>query len=161
MKQIKLTQGRFTLVDDADFEYLNQWKWQAQRGARTYYAVRTEYYPIRRKVFLHRELIECHGKLVDHIDGNGLNCQKINLRTCTKTENNRNKKPSGNFNYLGVTYKKETKRWNARIMVNRKAIHLGYFDKPEDAAIRYNEAAKLYFGEFANLNVVKVLTLKY
>jgi len=158
MKLIPLTQGKFVKVDDEDYEYLNQWKWQAAKGARTYYAVRTDYSSTKKKIYLHKILID--SEYVDHKDTDGLNCQKNNLRPCTKTENNRNKKASGLSQYLGVSFKRETKKWVARIMVNGKAIHLGYFNTDKEAAIAYDKAAIVHFGEFANLNS-KILTLKY
>jgi len=151
MKQIILTQGKITFVDDEDYLFLNQWKWQAQKGARTYYARRTDYTNRGKvSVTMHRLLLE--GKFIDHRDGDGLNNQRNNLRSCTRAENNRNKKASGFCKYLGVTLKKQTNRWVARIMADRKAIHLGYFPNADLAAAAYDNAAIYHFGEFANLN---------
>ena len=159
MKEIKLINGKFTQVDDEDFEYLNQWRWSCKnKGTELYAQAR-----IGTKVIaMHRVIMKCSigdGKIIDHKDMNGLNNQKSNLRFATKAQNNANKKCQSNkvggVVYLGV-YRHITKNirkpdavfYTARI----RTKHLGSFKTQLDAAKAYNEAAKKYHGEFARLN---------
>lgn len=151
MKQIPLTKGYFAIVDDEDFEWLSQWKWQYQGG----YARAT----INGKgVLMHRFILGVTDPFVqvDHKNITGTDNRKSNIRICTKQENMRNKAvcKSSKSGYKGVTWSKGICKWNVRIMVDKKAIHLGYFDCIESAARAYNKAAKKFFGEFAWLNPV-------
>lgn len=160
MKEIKLTQGYVSLVDDEDFEYLNQWKWQVLKKKYTQYAARTIYINGEQTaILMHRLIMELSDKRqIDHIDHNGLNNQKNNLRICTNGQNQMNKRACGNSKYLGVNviYKrnknKTYKYITSEIAFNKKRIHLGAFQTEEDAAMAYDKAAVLYHGEFANLN---------
>lgn len=156
MKQIPLTQGKFAQVDDEDFDFLNQWKWHAQKCRNDkFYAARTE-----RKILMHRVIMKTpEGLDVDHIDNNGLNCQKSNLRNCTKRQNTIHSISVGISKYKGVkrsSYipKKSTtkRRWETSIKVDGKYIFLGHFENELDAAKVYNQAAEKYHGEFAVLN---------
>ena len=153
MKEIKLSQGQVALVDDHDFEWLNQWRWYAYRGVYSYYAIRDVY--INKKyvhIRMHRLILGASGKiLIDHKDRNGLNNQRDNLRLCNNSQNCVNKcKKKGSNTYKGVsTYHK---KWRAYISFNKKWHHLGYFTSEIEAAKAYNEAAKIYHKEFANLN---------
>ncbi len=168
MKKINLSMGLFAIVDDADFELLNQWKWYATFSGRTYYAVRNEN---NLRVQMHRFLMGAKDEeLLDHKDRNGLNNQRNNLRFCRKSQNcsNRRSKKNGTSKYLGVcsiTSKKkyinkdgelkvyDWKHWVACIKTEgRKQIRLGRFNDEWEAAKAYNKAAKKYHGEFANLN---------
>ena len=95
MKQIPLTQGKFTLVDDEDYDFLMQWKWCALKCGSNFYAVRPETRtdnPKRKHIRMNRVLANTPDDLVcDHIDRDSLNNQKINLRNCTMKNNCRNK----------------------------------------------------------------------
>jgi hypothetical protein len=158
MKTINLTQGQVALVDDEDYDFLMQWKWYATRGRREcFYAVRnrTKTNKGRGLIKMHREIMQTPNELeVDHIDHNGLNNQRYNLRNCTKKENGKNLSAWGSSIYLGVSFdrRKKVKQVRAQICVERKSISLGYYLTEEDAARAYDKGAKLYFGEFANLN---------
>lgn len=91
---------------------------------------------------------------IDHIDGNGLNNCRNNLRICTQAENslNQHKIKNGTSNYKGVSWSKSSKKWMATAMINYKTIYLGCFDIEKDAAKAYNNYMKENAGEFACLN---------
>jgi hypothetical protein len=106
--------------------------------------------------FLHRVIMDCpKGLVVDHINHNTLDNRKENLRICTYTQNKMNSQKH-NFNtsskYKGVYRQKNCIRFNAMITVNKKHIYLGGFENEIDAAIAYNNAALIHFGEFAFIN---------
>jgi len=93
--------------------------------------------------------------ITDHWDHDKLNNRKYNLRPCNKSQNGANmikKRTDTTSLFKGVYWEKRRKRWNARITKNSKSIYLGSFIDETDAAIAYNDASKIYFGEFANLN---------
>lgn len=150
MKEIKLTQGQVALVDDEDFEFLSQWNWAAFKH-------RNDYYAIRKKAprLMHRLIMKAEpGLQIDHIDHNGLNNQKVNLRRCNNSQNHMNMKPlSKTTKYKGIEYRKtKTPYYKAYISPDGKKIDLGRFSNEIDAARAYDEAAKKYYGEFAYLN---------
>jgi len=154
MKEIKLTQGKVALVDDDDYEYLNQFKWTLKTWSKSnsLYAVR--YKKINgeyRVIPMHRVIMNTPiGLEVDHKDHNGLNNQKCNLRNCTHSDNIRNRRPSktGTSKYLGVSY--VTVRGNRYITAHCGKINLGYFDTEENAAKAYLDYADSVYGEFIN-----------
>ena len=153
MKRIKLTQGKFAMVDDADFEWLNQWKWHTAKGCNTYYARRAGPRPKQKPVFMHREIISPSKHLeTDHRNGNGLDNRRENIRACTLTENRRNSVAYANnrSGFKGVS--SFTGKWVAQISYNNKTIYLGRFVSKVAAARAYDEGAKKYYGEFAKLN---------
>lgn len=162
MKKIPLTQGKFALVDDEDFERLNQWKWQFTGG----YVRRTVYHGtdengkrIREVVWMHKLVVSCPPNfVVDHKDGNPLNNQKENLRICTGRENlyNQRKQASpASSSYKGVTL--QHGKFLARLRVKGRLIVIGYFTDETAAACAYNHYAQMAFGEYASLNTVPVM----
>ena len=161
MKEIKLTQGKVALVDDEDFEYLSQWKWYASKDDHRFYArtsIRVCETGRQATVRMHRHILSLNNSkfLVDHRDGNGLNNQKSNLRVATPSQNAANKSSiqNGYSKYLGISWHKKIKRWEARISKNNKSHYLGVFKTEIEAAIAYNNAATKLHGEFANLNKI-------
>lgn len=149
MKKIQLTKGKYTLVDDSDFEYLNQWKWHFS-GRYAWRNLPRETGKPRVRISMHRLINETPiGFDTDHINGDGLDNRKENLRTATRSQN------MGNFNKTGIRgISKHGSGWQARIKVEFKQIYLGWFKEKKDAAKAYNTAAKKYFKEFATLNQV-------
>lgn len=147
MKTIRLTQGKFALVDDEDYEFLSQWKWRAMktRGDR-WYAVRTETLPTgkRRATLMHKVL--CRGKEIDHRDGNGLNNQKENLRSVSHSFNIFNSRQIGKSGVRGVLHHKQ-ESWRAQIRFNKKTHHLGIFTNLDDAKKARRLAELRFFGE--------------
>ncbi len=99
---------------------------------------------------LGRELVL--GEQVDHVDGNGLNNVRANLRLATHAQNQHNRRLQSNNStgFKGVIWRKDCKRYQAFIKFNNKRKHIGYFDNPADAHAAYMAAAREYFGEFAN-----------
>ena len=161
MKRIPLTQGKFAIVDDEDFDWLNQWKWSAFKCPHTFYVERSIYSRDTKKartVRLHREILglkKDDGKQADHINGSGLDNRRCNLRVCTRSENNRNMQKQFKIcssKYKGVNWRKNRKKWRAEICKDYKHIHIGYFDSEIEAAEAYDKKAKELFGEFARTN---------
>lgn len=155
MKEIKLTQGKVALVDDADFEILSKHKWYAH-NKNGWYAVRTVYGENGKttKELMHRLLINVpKGLQTDHIDGDGLNNQRKNLRICTNSQNQKNKTAykTNTSGFKGVCWKKAMNKWAAKITSDNKTIHLGYFSDKVEAANAYNVASKIYHREFSRL----------
>lgn len=160
MKKIPLTQGKFAIVDDEDYDHLMQWKWLYMNVG---YAARKEYLGGGRKnqkqktIYLH-DYLNCpaDGLQTDHINENKLDNRKENLRTADRSENQRNKKMLRNntSGYKGVTWDKKSNKWKAQISINNMVKYLGVFLNKNDAAIAYNDAALKISGEFAALNVV-------
>jgi len=151
-KLIPLTRGKFAIVDAADYEWLNQYKWHVQKHKNTSYA-RTQ--KNGKSIRMHRLITGAPSHLlVDHRDSNGLNNRRTNLRLCTHQENvyNRRPRPGSTSRYKGVYRKKTSKKYVANIRNNGKILFLGYFDDEIEAAIAYDIKAMELFGEFAYLN---------
>lgn len=167
MKYIKLTRGFKAIVDDEDYEYLNQFKWCVNIGKKTNYAVR--YATINGRythILMHREIMNTpKGLDCDHVFHNGLDNRKYieingklvkNLRNCKHSQNMRNYSAYGTSKYLGVSRlganNRNAGKFLASIKINGKTKHLGYFINEIDAAKAYDYYANLYFGEYSNLN---------
>lgn len=162
MKLICLTQNKFTQVDDEDYDFLNQFKWCAiKHRSGKYYAVRGGWIDGKMKlIYMHRVIMNTpEWMLVDHIYHNGLDNRKSELRNCTHTQNqmNRRKQKNCSSKYFGVCWYKINKEWGARIKINGKQKHIGFFKTEVEAAKAYNIFAKKYLGEFANLNFKSII----
>jgi hypothetical protein len=162
MKEIKLSQNGkkyglyVALVDDEDYEYLNQWKWFVYPEGKTFYAMRNIYINNKcKQLRMHRIILNVSiGEIIDHKDHNGLNNQRNNIRVCTFTENTINTiKAKSKSQYWGVRIKKNNK-YLSRIKSNYKVFNLGTYETEKEAALAYNRAAKIHHGEFAKQNIV-------
>lgn len=158
MREIQLTKGKVTLVDDEDYEWLSEFKWQAENPrVGLYYAVRRVYVPNGKAIFkkMHREILSVPSDMhVDHRDGNGLNNQRYNIRPCTQAENNRNARLriDNSSGFKGVGWHNQRNKWVAYIRQDGRLKHLGLFATAEEGARAYDAAAREIFGEFAWLN---------
>lgn len=151
---IPLTQDKFAIVDAEDYELLSRYNWYAAKDKRSYYAVRN----VKRsriQIRMHRIILNAPpGLLVDHINHNGLDNRKANLRLCTPFQNSFNQRPrrGTSSEYKGVHFYKRLKKFMASITLNQKRYHLGYFKSEIDAAKAYDRKAMELFGRFAYLN---------
>lgn len=153
--RIPLTKGEEALIDIDDFGLVSGKSWQCLNYK---YAVGTTDKTSGRKTVLIHRVIAKAGKEyeVDHVNGNGLDNRKCNLRICTRAENVRNLKVQNrnkSSQYKGVSFYKG--RWQSKIQHNKRCIWLGYFASENEAAKAYNNAASKYFKEFAKLNVIR------
>lgn len=162
MKIIELTRGYKTLVDDDDFDLLNQWKWTAfvYKSDGRVRAVRNKRYGSRKEnksmaILMHRFIISApDGLEVDHKNLNTLDNRKENLRLATKSQNNMNRpiRANNKTGYKGVQARGNVFR--ARIRKDKKDYSLGQFQTAIEAAKAYNKKAIKLFGEFARLNEI-------
>lgn len=152
-KKIELTQGKYALVDDDDHQFINQFKWFAEKRDRRWYA-RTNMRDINGKVskiYMHKLINNTpEGVDTDHRDGDGLNNQRCNLRNATRSQNfmNKSKGITNKSGFKGVSWHAQSSKWRAQIVTNKKYKHLGIFTNLEDAANAYIQAAKQKHGIF-------------
>lgn len=153
MRLIGLTRGMSAMVDDCDYDSLNEFRWYTNKNYRTYYAATKR---PEQTVQMHRVILSAPmGVLVDHIDGNGLNNQRANLRFASPSENTAHRlhRPAvTSSRYRGVTYNRRTSSWQAGIKVAGKSRHLGLFECEDVAAHAYDAAARRTWGQFAVCN---------
>jgi len=176
MKTIPLTRGKAALIDDEDYERVNQYKWTAKPRTRrgiTYgwVARRNQWFGdpnvqtvmksskgdrivngYYKNLHLHRFIMNApEGMVVDHIDGNGLNNQKSNLRICTHSQNamNSRTRSSNSTGVRGVSFDSQTGKWRATITHKGKMKNLGRYKELEEAIGIRKEAEKEIFGDFA------------
>lgn len=155
MKEIPLTQGKVALIDDEDWPLVKDYKWHAHKVRNVWYAETNIKVDGKRKTLKMNYLFvqPQKGYKTDHINGDGLDNRRENLRLVTEQQNQFNRhNTTGNSQYKGVSCIVPTKKWRSRITINRQIIHLGIFKNEVDAAKAYDKAAKEHFGEFAHLN---------
>ena len=162
-KRIPLVNSGFVIVDDEDFSLASQFKWHKKTYSGRYsYAARS----VRKNTksgwgteFLHVAIMRPRkGFVVDHIDGNGLNCSRGNMRVCKFFNNVRNRRVIQSNNtsgYKGVSLHGQTGKWEAGIRVNGVRIYLGLYGDNREAAFVFNKAAIKYHGKYAKLNEIK------
>lgn len=153
MKRIPLTKGKEALVDDQDYEYLVQFKWHAGVGGK--------YVTREKSIHMHQVLAKLMdfpvGLFVDHINGNGLDNRRENLRPASHQNNLMNRGPQVNntSGFKGVTFDRSRGKWKAQLKKDQKMIYQARFDDKVEAAKAYNAAVKKHFGdEFAWLNPI-------
>lgn len=156
--RVPLTQGYFAEVDAADFPKVEGFKWGVfkSKRSRTLYAKAKRHGPL-----MHRLLLGCvpgDGRWVDHVDRNGLNNTRENLRISTGSQNiaNSQKRNGTSSSFKGVYLNRDSNKWVAKISRKenggRRFYSLGRFTSQEDAARAYDAKASELFGEFAGLN---------
>jgi hypothetical protein len=152
---ITLTKGYVAVIDAADAHLVAERAWQAKESLARDGHVMTVYATSGMETLrLHRAIIQAKPEeTVDHIDGNGLNNRRSNLRICTKSENAQNRRTRRNTvsGVKGVVWHKRIKKWQASIMVGGKGVHLGYFQTVEAAAAAYAKASAERHKQFGRL----------
>lgn len=150
VKKILLTQGKFALVDDEDYKMLNQFRWYAHKakGIKS----RKVFYVHRKKdkktILMHRFILDApKGFQVDHINGNGLDNRKSNLRIVTSRQNQQNRQVNCTSKYPGVCWSLSAKKWMVDIKIKGKKKYLGYFKTEKEAFQAYKSAVHELTGE--------------
>ncbi len=156
MASIPLTKGQCAIVDDADFDRLNQWKWHAawSKGTKSFYAVRSDG---EQTVWMHREIVGLKPKQgfdVDHINHDTLDNRRSNLRRASHAQNcwNQRRPKNNSTGYKGVVYRRARRHFVARIRVRGKLIYLGSAPTAKAAHEIYVAGSSQHFGEFAGGN---------
>jgi hypothetical protein len=148
---VELSKCKTAIIDAEDADRVSRHTWTAHPSSNNFYAYTTIN---RRTLSLHRFIMEPKGGLyVDHIDSDGLNCRRANLRLATQTQNCQNSRKSAKntSGYKGVFYRPDRQKWQAQIRVEGKRVCLGTFASVDEAGAAYAEAAATYFGDFARL----------
>ncbi|MCO6011461.1 HNH endonuclease [Actinoallomurus purpureus] len=157
MKKIPLSRGLVALVDDEDYDrVVTVGKWYANPSDRTFYA-RKNFWRDGRCTSIRMHNLITGWPYVDHINGNGLDNRRANLRPATQAQNakNRRRRSDNTSGFKGVSRHRDRRRWAAAIYIAGRRRHLGLFNDPTDAAKAYDAAASKAFGEFAHLNFPK------
>ena len=150
MENIELTKGKVAIVDDEDYKFLSQYKWGAFKNRNIYYAARMDYRGKKRKnILMHRVIMgEPTDMQIDHINGNGLDNRRINLRVVTQSQNLRNSwkhrigKVESDIKSIGVTVKKYKDKiyYQAQGVINGKNVYLGCYPTEELAHEAYKNS---------------------
>lgn len=147
--------GGFTIVDNADFPYLNQWRWQ--QTPKGYIRRCEKRNGVVRAIYMHREIMGAlPGDEVDHEDGCRHDNRRRNLRFCTPSQSSANTSchHDAGTPFKGVSWHKASGKWMAQMCGDGTRHYLGLFTNPEAAAAAYNDAAQKQWGEYARLNSV-------
>lgn len=146
---ILLTRGLEAVVDARDAHLISDRKWNASPHRRTFYATGTG------GLRMHRVIIGAKkGQIVDHIDGDGLNNRRANLRITTAAQNARNcrLRKDNTSGFKGVHFDNQNGWWRAQINIDGKRVALGTFDTAEAAYASYCEASQKHYGEYGGLD---------
>lgn len=143
-----LANGDFFLIDAVDYPEISKHRWSLDDQGYVHTTIHGKH------IKLHSFLLSSKGSIVDHINGNKNDNRRSNLRICSAMENSRNQKlrSDNGTGYKGVSYDQRRMKYVASITVNYKTKFLGYFSNPIDAALKYDQAAYLLFGEYARPN---------
>lgn len=153
--EVPLKQGAVTLIDEADLPLISGARWHAYHNGNGL----TTYAKSYSMGLMHRAILQPPSHLeVDHINGNGLDNRRSNLRLATKAQNQANRRPSrtNTSGFKGVSPHAQVRKWKAEIRVAGVRHYLGLFNSPEEAAQAYDCAAFQHFGEYARLNFPRV-----
>lgn len=155
MKRIRLTRGKYALIDNADLALVSRFKWQAQKGRCGHWVAKTHVRRqdgTRRIVLMHRLILGISRTEtdVDHKNLNPLDNRRQNLRLASTADNIHNQRGRRPGQYKGAYL--ACGRWRAAITVNYKTMHIGSFGTAREAAHAYDKAARKYFGDFAYTN---------
>ena len=150
------------IIDNEDYELISKHKWHIRPDTNTFYAHGNDYtVSPKTTIQMHRLIMNCpKNMIVDHINHNGLDNRKVNLRVCSDSSNSKNRSSAktANSKYLGVWYEPprngRKERYRSAIRVNGKLINLCSTRCEQEAAFKYNLAALKYHGEFANINII-------
>lgn len=151
---VPLTKGYEAVIDASDAPLVAGWCWTALKRDHTVYAYRRGGGHAQPAIYMHRAIIGNDGAgFTDHVDSNGLNNRRANLRAATPSQNQHNKrKPKNNTSgFKGVYQSKETGKWRAAITIRRRTVGLGSHDTPEAAHAAYANASAMMHGEFGRL----------
>jgi hypothetical protein len=157
-RRIRLTEGKFTIVDPPDFYRLNSFDWLCSGRDDNLYAARVIRTPTGRlnTILMHKEILDAPpGLLVDHTNTDSLDNRRSNLRLATPSQNScnsRRDKSKTLSRFRGVSFSKRKQKWFAAIRANGRKLWLGYFDSELSAAKAYDRAAIQYHADFARLN---------
>jgi hypothetical protein len=156
--KIPLSRGKVALIDGSDFDKVKDFQWNAQNRPRPYVNGITR---TGKVVYMHRVITGAKaGQMVDHINGDVLDNRKRNLRLVTPAQNNWNvrKRKNKTTDFLGVSKKRN--RYRAQLQHRGKDIHLGTFDNPYEAAVRYDMYKKRIAGEYGSYNFDEICDLR-
>lgn len=154
-RKVPLSNGGFALVDAEDYDRIKHLPWHQHKRYAVYSTTHAD--GKRENGRLHRIIMKApKGTLVDHKNGNRLDCRKDNLRLCNEAGNARNagKRKDNTSGFKGVTFHKDTGKWQAAIRAGGNPKYLGLFDTPEAAAKVYDTACVKHHGEFAKNNQI-------
>ncbi len=143
MKEIQLTKNKVAIVDDEDFEFLSHWRWKYHKDG---YAVRTA---TKGPVYMHREINKTPKVLItDHINRNGLDNRRKNLRTATLSQNGFNTGiwKHNTYGVKGIYWSKQKNKWHAKATVNQKNVHLGFYLDIKSAAEARKKWEELHYA---------------
>lgn len=171
--KIPLTQDKYAIIDKGDFLLVSKYKWYYRKSGKTNgkngYAQHSKYvkgsfdkekrYGKHISIFMHNLIMNPKKDMqVDHIDRNGLNNTRSNLRVVTKSQNyaNFSKKKNTRSKYRGVGFlvRKNGKEWQSSTSLNGKCVYIGVYKTEKEAALAYNKFAKKVFGKCAQLNKI-------
>lgn len=156
MKEIPLTQGKVSIVDDGDFEKVSRYKWCYMEQGDCHYAYRKMAIMHKQRItlLLHRFILDNPNGIIDHVDGNGLNNTRCNLRLCTQSQNRANSRmwKRNKIGYKGVYLDMRDNKYESKIGFCGKRLYIGRYDTAIDAARAYDVKAVELFGEFAKTN---------
>ena len=155
MKKINLTQGKFTIISDEDFDKISEYKWFYGMCNGIGYACANQFFGNGKykRLLMHRIIMDAPpDKMTDHINKDPLDNRRSNLRLCTNAQNQFNSKTKlGASGIKGVSWHKIANKWRTQLRIGNKRIHLGLFKNKLDAGKAYQDAVKKYHGEFAGV----------